>query len=91
MGQIDEYYGTQSAAEASMSDWQRRLLNQFYTTGSSVGNMIIPSLLNFVPVVGPTLSSVAFGLSIAGNSMVEAKQQGMNNGLGNQTQNSPMV
>ena len=60
----------------NISQDMRELINQFYNTGTSVGNMAIPMLAGFVPVVGKPLSSALMGLSIAGNSAVEARQNG---------------
>lgn len=61
---------------ANMPEDMRELINQVYQTGSSVGNMAVPMLAGFIPVVGKPLSSALMGLSIAGNSAVEAKQSG---------------
>ena len=48
----------------------------WYNTGTSVGNMLIPSVVSFIPVVGKPLSTTLMTLSITGNTAVEAKQQG---------------
>lgn len=65
-----------SADTQNVSQEMRELINQFYSTGTSVGNMAIPMLAGFVPVIGKPLSSALMGLSIAGNSAVEARQSG---------------
>ena len=49
-------------------------LNAWYNTGSSIGNMAIPSIVGLAG--GGPLSSILFGVSIAGNSAAEAKQNG---------------
>ena len=51
-------------------------ITNWYNTGTSIGNMAIPSLVSFIPVVGKPLSTALMTMSIAGNSAVEAKQQG---------------
>ncbi|MBR4260508.1 MAG: hypothetical protein IKQ33_00940, partial [Clostridia bacterium] len=50
-------------------------LNAWYSTSSSIGNMIIPSIIGMIPG-GQGLSSALFAVSIAGNSAYEARQQG---------------
>ena len=50
-------------------------LNAWYSTSSSVGNMIIPSIIGMIPG-GQGISSALFAVSIAGNSAYEARQQG---------------
>jgi len=51
-------------------------ITNWYNTGTSVGNMVIPSVVSFIPVVGKPLSTTLMTLSITGNTAVEAKQQG---------------
>ena len=55
---------------------EREFLSFNYQTWQSIGNMIIPSALAFIPVVGKPLSSGLLFLSIAGNSVESALQQG---------------
>ncbi len=55
-------------------------INNWYNTGSSVGNMLVPSIVGFVPVVGQGLSTALMTASITGNTAVEAKQQGYSTG-----------
>ena len=51
-------------------------LNTWYNTGTSIGNMVVPSLVSFIPVVGKPMSSALMTMSITGNTAVEAKQEG---------------
>lgn len=55
-------------------------LNSWYSAGTSVGNMIVPSLAGFIPVVGGPLSGALMTASIAGNTAVEARQEGFSVG-----------
>ena len=48
----------------------------YYEFMSSLGNMLPAIAMNFIPYVGPIISSVAFGLSAAGNSKKQALQMG---------------
>ena len=50
-------------------------LNTWYNTGTSIGNMVVPSLVSFVPG-GHLLSITLMTMSITGNTAVEAKQEG---------------
>ncbi len=50
-------------------------LTAWYNTGSSIGNMVIPSIVGMIPG-GQPLSSILFGMSIAGNTAAEAKSSG---------------
>lgn len=67
----DVSYVNPNASEHGLLD-----LTNWYNTGTSIGNMVVPSLVSFVPVVGSPLSSALMTVSIAGNSAVEAKQEG---------------
>ena len=55
---------------------EREFLSFNYQTWQSIGNMIIPSAVAFIPVVGKPLSSALLFLSIAGNNVESAMQQG---------------
>ena len=55
-------------------------INNWYNTGTSVGNMLVPSVVGFIPVVGQGISSALMTASITGNTAVEAKQEGYSTG-----------
>ncbi len=64
-----------------LSAAEREFLKFNYQSWQSIGNMWIPAAISFIPVLGKpvaaALSSITFGLSIAGNSIEDAKQSGV--------------
>lgn len=69
----DEGYIGQSLRENSLGFLD---ITNWYSCGSSIGNMIVPSIVGFIPGAGPALSSALMTASIGGNSAVEARQNG---------------
>lgn len=61
------------------TDLERDFLNWNHQLWSSVGNMMIPSLVGFIPVVGKYAASGLMFMSIAGNSTESALQEGYGN------------
>ena len=71
------YLSTNSEYTENLSDSERQWLSYSYQFGSSIGNMFIPSLLSYVPLVGSALSTTLLFASSTGNSVEDLRQQGV--------------
>lgn len=56
--------------------WYRHVLSFNYSSWQSIGNMLIPSAVSFIPVVGKPIGLASMGISSAGNAAEGAMQNG---------------
>ncbi len=68
--------GEENEYNKNIDPMYRQALAFNYQTWQSIGNMAIPSLVSFIPVVGKPLGLALMGVSSAGNATESAMQSG---------------